>query len=92
MDSRSFNMKTIFVGAILAVAAFQALAWKTRRLHRMTKFKCCDVLYQNIPRISYKMNREHVNDQMVRMHSPHLLGSKSMVNEGHCVLREAACK
>lgn len=89
-------MKTILMGAIVAMAAVAspALAWEGQ------KVACYDKVWvpatyhtKKILEYPAKMKWEHINGQMVEMHyAPIYMEKRYMTKEGHYVLRKAACK
>lgn len=89
-------MKTILMGAIVAMAAFAspALSWEGQKVACYDKV-WVPATYYTKKKLEYpaKMKWEHVNGQMVEMHYPPIyMEQRYMDKEGHYVLRKAACK
>ena len=90
-------MKTILMGAIVAVAAAAAapaMAWEGQKVACFDKV-WIPATYMTKKHLEYpaKMKWEHHNGQMVEMHYPPIYMEKRYVKtEGHYVLRKAACK
>lgn len=89
-------MKTIMMGAIVAMAAAAtpALAWEGQKVACYDKV-WIPATYATKKHLEYpaKMKWEHHNGQMVEMHYPPIYMEKRYVKTpGHYVLRKAACK